>query len=279
MELAISLAPDLGLIEADPGQIDQILLNLAVNARDAMPGGGKLTIETANIELDRSYTNQHPGVEPGQYVQLAVTDSGVGFDTETRNRIFEPFFTTKTQGSGTGLGLSIVYGIIKQNGGDILVYSEPGKGASFKIYLPRKQAPTERPGKAKPVQTKATGSETILVVEDEAGVLKLVANVLREHGYTVLATLSPQEAIRIVENYRGTIDLLLTDVVMPQMSGPDLAKALTARRPDLKAVYMSGYAETGIVRHGLLDAGVEFIQKPFTAAALTSKIRAALGPS
>jgi CheY-like chemotaxis protein len=191
--------------------------------------------------------------------------------------LFEPFFTTKPQGTGTGLGLSIVYGIVKQNGGTIFVYSEPGKGCSVKIYLPRRDGPMEPVTGAGPERAKATGSETILVVEDEPGLLKLVTSLLQNYGYSVLAARTPEEAIRIAER-AGAIDLLLTDVVMPQVSGPELARTLTAIRPGLKIVYMSGYAETGMFRNGLVDAGAEFIQKPFSAQSLTMKIRSVLGP-
>jgi PAS domain S-box-containing protein len=277
IELAVSLAPDLGSVKADAGQIEQILMNLAVNARDAMPSGGKLTIETADIRLDQRYSDRHIDMEPGNYVQLAVTDTGIGMDSETRRHLFEPFFTTKPKGSGTGLGLSIVYGIVKQSGGHILVYTEPGKGASFKIYLPRTRA-ADPPAASRPEAVKAAAAETILVVEDEPGLLKLVTTMLQHYGYRVLSALSVEQAVRLTKENAGRIDLLLSDVVMPHTNGPDLARQLREIQSDLKVVFMSGYAETGMFRHGLLESGADFIQKPFSAVALTNKIREVLRP-
>ena len=273
VELAISLAPELDRVKADAGQIEQILMNLAVNARDAMPAGGKLTIETCNIRLDQGYSERHVEMEPGDYVQLAVTDTGIGMDSETLSRLFEPFFTTKPQGAGTGLGLSIVYGIVRQSGGHILVYTEPGKGASFKIYLPRTNDEIAAPAALEATAARAVAAATILVVEDEPGLLKLTTRMLQHYGYRVLAAMSAEEALRIMQANAGGIDLLLSDVVMPGAGGPDLARQLREIQSDLKVVFMSGYAETGMFRHGLLEAGADFIQKPFSAVALTNKIR------
>ncbi|MEW5976221.1 MAG: PAS domain S-box protein [Acidobacteriota bacterium] len=277
IELRTLLGGNLHAVKVDPGQIEQIVMNLAINSRDAMPQGGKLTIETSNVELDDSYSRRHVAVVPGSYVMLAVSDTGCGMDAETQSHIFEPFFTTKEPGKGTGLGLSTVYGIVKQSGGNIWVYSELGKGTVFKIYLPRVE---ELPGvdEARPQSSseKTPCVETILVVEDEPIVRNLVRDVLRKEGYVVLEAQRGLEAVEMVARHQGPIHLLLTDVVVPQMGGHKLAGQLTRWRPDLRIVYMSGYTDSAIVHHGLLQAGTTFLQKPFTPEVLLAKVRQAL---
>ena len=270
------LDPDLGKIRADPTHIDQALMNLVVNARDAMPKGGTLTIETANIMLDESYAGRHIGVEAGAYAMLAVSDTGVGMTPEIRDRIFEPFFTTKESGKGTGLGLSIVYGVVKQNSGDILVYSEPGNGTSFKLYFPLVEAPAELT-EAERRAADLRGAETVLLVEDEERIRKLVVTMLAKQGYRVLEAESPAAAMAYVEERGETIELLLTDIVMPDMNGFDLAKAVRQARPDIKLLYMSGYTDNRVSEGWVLDPGTPFLQKPFTASALAQKVREALG--
>ena len=273
-----ALAPDLGLVWADPGQIEQVLMNLVVNARDAMPNGGKLTIETRNVDLDAEYAARHVAVAPGLYICFAVTDNGCGMDKQTQARIFEPFFTTKEKGKGTGLGLSTVYGIVKQSGGNIWVYSEPGQGTTFKIYLPRDlSASTTLTGSRLPaIQDRPRGTETVLLVEDEEAVRDVAKRILREAGYTVLAAASPDEALLACKTHLGKIHLLLTDVVLPQMSGKLLADRLAMARPGIKVLYMSGYADDAILHHGTLAPGTHFIGKPFSAADLARKIREVL---
>lgn len=274
--LTAKLDPALRKIKADPGQIEQVLVNLVVNARDAMPQGGILTIETGSIEFDKGYTDRHVGVAPGNYVMLAVSDTGTGMSEEIQARIFDPFFTTKEKGKGTGLGLSTVYGIIKQSGGNIWVYSEPGRGTTFKVYLPQIEtvAPkTEAPVADIPVPG---GSETILLVEDEDVVRGLARQILENAGYKILEVACGSEAIRLCGENSPAIDLLLTDVVMPETSGKEVADRLTELQPDLKVLFMSGYTDEAIVHHGVLDSNVQFIQKPFTPAALTRKVREVL---
>jgi PAS domain S-box-containing protein len=275
------LAPALGLVRADPGQIEQVLVNLVVNARDAMPNGGKLTVETRNVELDAEYAACHVAVAPGPYICFAVTDTGCGMDKETRERIFEPFFTTKEKGKGTGLGLSTVYGIVKQSGGNIWVYSEPGQGTTFKIYLPRDLSAslTVSGSRLAAVTTPPTGTETILVVEDEEAVRDIAKRILREAGYNVLAAASPDDALLTCKSHLGKLHLLLTDVVMPQMSGKLLADRLAMARPGLKVLYMSGYADDAILHHGTLAPGTHFIGKPFSAVDLARKVREVLDSS
>jgi len=272
--LATVLAPDLGRVRADPNQIEQVLVNLAVNARDAMAdrGGGKLTIETANVDLDDEFTQAHLGSKPGPYAMLAVTDTGMGMDAHVLAHLFEPFFTTKEVGKGTGLGLATVYGIVKQSDGYISVYSEPGRGSSFKIYLPRLTAlPRTSPS---PVKSGAgRGTETILVVEDEPSVLALSRRALEAQGYVVLAASDATSALRLVERHGGMIHLLLTDVVMPGMSGRDLADQLAVRRPGTRVLYMSGYPGDAVVQHGELPVGSAFLQKPFSPDSLARKVR------
>jgi PAS domain S-box-containing protein len=276
IELVTLLASDLGKVEADPGQIEQILLNLAVNARDAMPSGGKLTIETTNIELDKTYARSHVAVKPGRYLMVSVTDTGVGITPEVRERVFEPFFTTKERDKGTGLGLSTVYGIVKQSGGNIWVYSEPGYGTTFKIYLPRVDEALKQAGEKKLLEEFPRGNETVLVVEDEEEVLKLVLQILRVQGYKVLEAPRGGDALLISKQHEGPIHLLVTDVVMPEMNGQELAKRLASFRPEMKVLYMSAYPDNTVVHHGVLEKGVNFIQKPFTVAGLASKVRQAL---
>jgi PAS domain S-box-containing protein len=263
----------LGRVKADPGQIDQVIMNLVVNARDAMPQGGTITIETANMDLTEDYTRSHFPVVPGRYVMVSVSDTGTGMSQEIQAHIFEPFFTTKEKGKGTGLGLATVYGIVKQSGGYIWVYSELGRGSTFKVYLPRVEGPLAEAESAKVSLDSVKGSETVLVVEDEEAVRSLVRKTLESHGYKVLESQGADDALSILEQYAEPIHLLLTDVVMPQMSGQELAKRLLAMRPEVKVIYMSGYTDDAIVRHGVLEAGVSFVQKPFAPTTLAQKVR------
>ena len=268
--------PGLGRVKADRGQIEQVIMNLAVNARDAMPQGGRLIVETANIDLDDEYVRRHVGARPGPHVMLAVSDTGTGIPHEIQSQIFEPFFTTKEQGKGTGLGLATVYGIVKQSGGYIEVDSEPGQGTTFRVYLPRldaEPAPVDR--SARPAAA-AGGTETILLVEDEEGVRELARDILRASGYTVLEARNGPEALLLCERHQGPLDMLLTDVVMPRMSGRELAERLAPLRPDLSVLYMSGYTDDAVIRHGVLGAGTAFLQKPFTPAALVLRVRETL---
>jgi len=277
IELVTAYAPDPWQVEADPGQMEQIIMNLAVNARDAMPKGGKLTIETANVKLDAGYFRDH-GVESkaGPYVMLEVMDTGSGMDRETQARIFEPFFTTKRLGRGTGLGLSTVYGIVKQNKGHIWVYSEEERGTIFKIYLPRADAKTEGLKKEQPSVHSLEGSETILVVEDDEMLRKMAERMLEGSGYRVLTARDGKEALEILGSHGGPIHLMLTDVVMPGMSGRDLSEQLKSTVPEIKVLYMSGYTNDTIADHGILEKDVEFIQKPFSRKDLASKVREVL---
>jgi len=271
--LVTGLGSSLGHVKADPGQIEQIIMNLAVNARDAMPEGGRLTLETANIELDVAYARKHVGARPGPHVMLALSDTGTGMDAQTQARIFEPFFTTKGPRKGTGLGLAMVYGIVKQSGGNIWVYSEPGQGTTFKIYLPRVGEPVDAGHGGVLLAAPAHGMETILLVEDEDAVRDLARDILAGCGYTVLEARHGAEALGISAAHAGKIDLMLTDVVMPEMNGRELAERLAAQRPETKVLYMSGYTDHAVVHHGVLAPQTEFLQKPFTEAVLTRKLR------
>lgn len=276
IELVTHLEPALWRVKADEGQISQVIMNLAVNARDAMPRGGKLIIETSNATFDDDYTSQHLGMTPGRYVLLAISDSGAGMDEETLSHLFEPFFTTKEQGKGTGLGLSTVYGIVKQSNGHLWAYSEEGQGATFKIYLPQVDESLEKDKPRDEVAAPPTGTETVLVVEDEEMLRELARRILELNGYTVLNAAGGKEAIAICEQYEGAIHLMLTDVVMPQMSGPDLASRIASLRPDMKVLFMSGYTDSAVVHNSALDPTVAYIQKPFTMDALVRKVREVL---
>ena len=276
IELAIVPGPGLGQVKADPGEIDQVILNLAVNARDAMPNGGKLILQTENVNLDEARASGHYPIRPGQYVLLTVSDTGCGMDAETQKHIFEPFFTTKEQGKGTGLGLATVHGIVHQSGGYIYVYTELGNGSCFKIYLPRVDQVAEPTKGRQAVEHHARGSETILVVEDEAMVRDLTLEVLKESGYTVISAERPDDALRISEQNQGPIDLLLTDVVMPGMSGLELAERLKPERPKMKVLYVSGYTADAVARHGMSDPKTAFLQKPYAPGALVRKVREVL---
>ena len=273
------LAPDLGSIMVDPSQIEQVLMNLVVNARDAMSTGGKLTIETANVELDAAFMLSGSTVKPGPYVMLAVTDTGCGMDKETADRIFEPFFTTKERGKGTGLGLSTVYGIVRQSGGEIIVQSQHGQGTTFRIYLPRSEASAEEAPAIVPVAARLTGDETILVVEDEPAVRDLAKQVLAKAGYTVMTAANGDEALQLCERQAGKIHLALTDVVMPGMGGRVFAEQLARLRPDIKILYMSGYTDDAIDHHGTLEPGTHLITKPFSLTDLRRKVRELLDGS
>jgi CheY-like chemotaxis protein len=278
IDLVTHCAEKLGLVKADPGQIEQILMNLAVNARDAMHSGGKLTIETASVWLDESYAQNHAEVTPGPYVMLAVTDNGAGMDADKLQHIFEPFFTTKESGKGTGLGLAMVYGIVKQSGGHIWVYSEPGQGTTFKVYFPQSEEELA-PAAARPARKHrkpARGEETILLVEDDAALKGLISKALQKYGYAVWEAANGDEALAICDKKRGPIHLLLTDVVMPQMGGRELAERLAQLRPEIKVLYMSGYTTNAVVHHGVLDAGINFIQKPVKILSLIQKVREVL---
>jgi PAS domain S-box-containing protein len=272
IEVVSVLRRDLGTIKADPTQLEQVLMNLAVNARDAMPQGGKITIETANVEIDETYVQQHPSARPGPYVMLSVSDTGVGIDKEIQSRIFEPFFSTKEIGKGTGLGLSTVFGIVKQSGGSIGVYSELGHGTSFKIYFPRyEEAPVViRKEEEKPLRG---GSETILLVDDAAPLRGLTRRLLEDCGYTVLDTGDPAEALRIAGKHKGPLPLLITDVMMPGLSGPVLAERLVTTRPETRVLYSSGYADDAVFKYGMLGPDSAFLEKPFTRDDLVRKVR------
>jgi PAS domain S-box-containing protein len=263
-------------VKADPAQLEQILLNLTVNARDAMPSGGRLTIETYHVELDADYAELHSDVRPGPYVLLAVSDTGAGMDEATRARLFEPFFTTKSPGRGTGMGLSMTYGIVKQSGGHISVYSELGRGTTFKIYFPRIEASISIAKPEAQVGATVGGNETILLVEDEHAVRGLAKRILETHGYLVLEAHHGRDAIRISDEYPGPIHLLVTDVIMPEMSGRQVADRLAESRPEIRVLFVSGYTDNAIMHHGVLEASTAFLQKPFTRDSLARKVRQVL---
>lgn len=274
IELITILEPAAGWVKVDPSQIEQVIMNLVLNARDVMPRGGKLTIETKAVELDDAYASQHISVRPGRYVMLAVSDTGKGMDKETESRLFEPFFTTKEPGKGTGLGLSTSYGIVKQSGGNIWAYSEVGRGTTFKVYLPQvEEAVAERLNGAASAAEVPGGTETILLVEDEDMIRETTREIIEMNGYKVLEARHGGEALLISERYEDLIDLMVTDVVMPQMSGPELAERLAGLRPEMRVIYMSGYTENAIVHHDGWSGEVAFLQKPFTRDALAHKIR------
>jgi signal transduction histidine kinase/CheY-like chemotaxis protein len=272
VKLVASAAPGLGTVRVDPGHIEQVIVNLVVNARDAMPAGGTLVVETSNVDLCDTNAHEHPGVAPGRYVMLAVSDTGIGMDEATLARAFDPFFTTKEKGKGTGLGLSTVLGIVEQSGGSVRVVSRPGKGTTFKVYLPRVQAAVEvaRPTLA---PTTLCGTETVLLVEDEDSVRAVARAILQRNGYRVIHASNAREALIICEQHADVIHLLLTDVVMPEMSGADLAVRVRQIRPKTKVLFMSGYTDESVARHGVLEPGVAFLQKPITPKTLARKVR------
>ncbi|MCP9495213.1 MAG: PAS domain S-box protein [Pyrinomonadaceae bacterium MAG19_C2-C3] len=274
--LASMLDPALGQVKVDPGQLEQVIVNLVLNARDAMPNGGKITIETKNVRLDEAFVQHHLGARTGRYVMLAISDTGMGMDAETQARIFEPFFTTKEAGKGTGLGLSTVYGIVKQSDGYISVYSEVGHGTTFKVYLPRVDEVADPPVSNFPREESVRGTETVLLVEDEEIVRSLARQILEMNGYKVLEATDGVAALRLCERNEEPIHLLLTDMVMPQMSGRELSERLSKLRPDIPVLYMSGYTDDALMRHGMLDANVAFLEKPFTPESLVSKVREVL---
>jgi CheY-like chemotaxis protein len=275
IHLNFSTDPDLDPIKADPGQIGQVLMNLVVNARDAMAGGGRLTIETSHADLDEEFARTHLDAAPGSYVLLAVSDNGCGMDAETRTRIFEPFFTTKAQGEGTGLGLSTVYGIVAQSRGYVSVYSEPGIGTTFKVYLPRVKEPLSVAA-VRPAAIAAT-SGTVLVADDEPAICELVGKVLGAHGYTVLIAADSTRAIAAAREHSTPVDLLITDVIMPGMNGPELAAAIGAHHAGMRVLYLSGYTDRAIVNNDVIPPNVTFLQKPFTPAVLLEKVQQVLG--
>jgi len=275
VELVSVLTRPLGRVRADPSSMEQVVMNLVVNARDAMPTGGQLTMETASFEVDQAFAAAHLGMKPGSHVMLAVTDTGTGMDAATVGKIFEPFFTTKGVGKGTGLGLSTVFGIVQQSGGTIWVYSEPGKGTTFKVYLPCVEACGEMPTPSIAPST-LRGSETILLVEDDDQVRLVAKGILTKSGYRVIEACNAGEALLFSERHEGVVHLLLTDVVMPHMSGPELARRLARERPEMKVLCMSGYTDDSIVRHGVLEAKIAYLQKPITPATLTRRVREVL---
>lgn len=273
IDLVVRTEENLGRVKADPSQIQQVIVNLAVNARDAMPEAGRLVITTRNVHWNVSYGEGETAIRPGPYVMLEVADNGCGMDGETQAHIFEPFFTTKQEGKGTGLGLATVYGVVKQSGGYVWVQSEPGRGATFKIYLPRVDGPATPAGSEREPDRLLRGVETVLVVEDDEALRKITCEFLRGCGYSVIEAPNPAEALRLAERHPKPLDLLLTDVVLPGMNGRELARRLSADRPALKVLFVSGYSDDAIPRHGVLEPGLVFLQKPYTCAALTRKVR------
>jgi CheY-like chemotaxis protein len=276
IQLVMNLDMGAGNIKADPNHIEQAIVNLAVNSRDAMPNGGRITIETGNVQIDETYVKTHMGVKPGDFVMVAVSDTGHGMDSATRQNIFEPFFTTKQQGKGTGLGLATVYGMVKQSGGDIWVYSEPGQGTTFKLYFPLVQEPVSGGIGEELGISRQLASETVLLVEDETQVRELTAKMLKQLGYSVLTAENGDTAIEVSQSFTREIALLVTDVVMPNMSGRQVADALVASRPGLRVLFLSGYTEHAVVNHGVLDSNVNFLAKPFSRETLGRKIREVL---
>jgi two-component system cell cycle sensor histidine kinase/response regulator CckA len=278
IQIVTKSAFGLGRVRADAGQIEQVLMNLVINARDAMPAGGRLVIETGNVELDETYVRTHPDAHPGRHVMLAVSDSGHGMDAKTVSRVFEPFFTTKDDGKGTGLGLATVYGIVRQSGGTVTVYSEPGQGTAFNVYLPRVEEAIEEDV---PIlyEEPPRGTETILLVEDSESLRVLISEMLREGGYTVLEADAPDEALARIQSTPGDIDLVLTDMVMPRMSGQELVRRIAVLKPETRVVFMSGYTDQALRGDGTLDPTVLFLQKPFTMDALLKTVRRALDTS
>jgi two-component system, cell cycle sensor histidine kinase and response regulator CckA len=276
IELSLRLDPEIGRVKADQGQVEQVVMNLVVNARDALPHGGKLVIGTGNATLDQAFTRRHPGSKAGAYVMLSVTDNGTGMNAETLAHVFEPFFTTKEPGKGTGLGLATVYGVVKQSGGYVGVESEPGKGTCLKVYLPQIKNVVSRDKTGETVPETLRGAETILLVEDAEALRKLASSLLERNGYRVLAAESGIEALKIAEREKGRVQLLLTDVVMPGMNGRALADRLVARQPGLRVLYMSGYTQSAIAEHGVLEQGTYLLQKPFSEEELLGKVRAVL---
>jgi CheY-like chemotaxis protein len=276
LDMDIKLDAEVGTVLVDPGQVEQVLMNLVVNARDAMPDGGCLTIETANVDIDATQAKTRRFVEPGPYVMIAVRDTGHGMSTETQSHIFEPFFTTKDKGKGTGLGLSTVYGIVQQSGGIVSAYSEVGRGTTFKVYLPRVFG-SGQTAVVKAEQLPVPGGiETVLLVEDEESVRHMAQEILQLNGYSVLDASNGNEAIKVSAQHHGVIDLMVTDVVMPLLGGRQLAEKLALTRPDMRVLYMSGYTDDAIVRHGVLDGRASFLEKPFTPDAFARKIREVL---
>jgi two-component system, cell cycle sensor histidine kinase and response regulator CckA len=276
IEIATSLDRDLGPVRADPGHVEQVVMNLALNALDAMPQGGKLTVATTNVQVSPGDARRHPELNPGPYVMLSVQDTGIGMSQEVLARIFEPFFTTKDRDKGTGLGLSMAYGIIKQSGGYILVESTPGQGSSFRIYLPRVEVDEVPAETARPTRAEPGGQDTILLVEDEPGVRHVVQRMLELKGYEVLAADDGPGALEISHHHPGAIHLLLTDVAMRVMGGPELARALAAKHPEMKVLFMSGHTEDNTLRRGVRESALNFIQKPFRVDQLLRKVRKVL---
>jgi CheY-like chemotaxis protein len=282
VQLVTVLDPTLRSVRADQGQLEQVLMNLVVNARDAMPEGGTLTVETANVELDAAHAGRHAtAVRPGAYVRLAVSDTGYGMDDATQARMFEPFFTTKEPGKGTGLGLSTVYGIVKQSGGHVSCYSEPGRGTTFKIYLPHTDAPSKGPrvGAARAARGGRRGGESVLIVEDDEAVRSVARRVLVTHGYVVLEAEDGAAALRLCDDATPPIDLIVTDMVMPQMNGSEMARQLRERHPAILVLFMSGYTGEAALRQGFLEPGAAFVEKPFAPEALVAKVRKMLDES
>jgi CheY-like chemotaxis protein len=277
IDLVFELDPGLSNVETDVHQFERVIMNLVLNARDAMPDGGRITVATRNERLDRAFCRTHPGAVPGEHVELSISDTGEGMDEDTQKRVFEPFFTTKGAGEGSGLGLSVVYGIVKQSQGTIYVDSRPGEGTRFTIYLPAKESPETENTAPVPSGAVPRGSETVLVVEDETAVCMLVARLLSEVGYTVLTAETAAQALRLVDSHDGPLHLLLTDVVLPRgLQGPDLARELTTRRPGLAVLFMSGYPRDAMVNAGRLDEGVRLVEKPFSPGTITRAVREAL---